>query len=128
MDGRRISLCVLAAGFAAAGTLHFLFPGAYARIVPPWLPAPRALVYASGFFELAGGIGLLHPRTRRVAAAGLVLLLLAVWPANLEMALDARAAGAPPAHQALLWLRLPLQPLLMGWVAWAARARRSAGS
>jgi len=114
--GRRISLAVLAAIFVAAGVLHFVITDEYVRIMPPYLPAHRELVLLSGACEVAGGIGLLWARTRRAAGIGLILLLLAVWPANLKMAMDARAAAKPAMEQALLWLRLPLQPLLMLWI------------
>lgn len=117
---------VLAALFVAAGILHLVFPAPYVRIVPPYLPWPWTLVYVSGAFEVLGGVGLLVSLTRRAAGAGLVLLLLAVWPANLQMVLDARAAGAAPVWQMLLWARLPLQVVLMLWVGWAAEVRRRA--
>jgi uncharacterized membrane protein len=113
---------MLAAVFLIAGVLHFAIPGSYARIMPPWLPHPRALVLLSGAFQVAGGLGVLHPRTRRAAGWGLILLLLAVWPANFQMLHNARASGAPAAAQALLVLRLPLQLLLIGWV-WRSCAR-----
>lgn len=119
---RRVSLHVLSALFVAAGVLHFAIADSYVRIVPPWLPAPRALVYVSGVCEVAGGVGLLLPSTRRAAAVGLILLLLAVWPANFQMLLNAREAGAPPWWQALLLARLPLQLVLACWV-WRAAAR-----
>lgn len=119
--GRRISLAVLAAIFVAAGVLHFVITDEYVRIMPRYLPAHRELVLLSGACEIAGGLGLLWARTRRAAAIGLVLLLLAVWPANLGMAMDARAAAKPFLQQALLWARLPLQPLLMLWVWRASR-------
>ncbi|MDP9348635.1 MAG: DoxX family membrane protein [Gemmatimonadota bacterium] len=114
--GSRLSRALLAAVFVTAGTLHFLFPGGYVRIMPPYLPLHRELVYLSGALEIAGGVGVLIERTRRVAALGLILLLLAVWPANLQMVLGARAAGAPSWWEALLWARLPLQLLLVAWV------------
>lgn len=119
----RASRIVLAVIFVAAGTLHFVIPGEYQRIMPPYLPYPRALVLLSGAFEIAGGLGLLFDRTRRAAGAGLVLLLLAVWPANVQMLLNARAAGASPLAEALLWARLPLQLLLMIWVWRASHSR-----
>jgi len=112
----RPSHVMLAAVFTIAGVLHYAFPGAYARIMPPWLPHPRALVLLSGAFQIAGGLGVLHPRTRRAAGWGLILLLLAVWPANVQMLLNARASGAPAGAQALLLLRIPLQLLLIWWV------------
>lgn len=115
-----ISRGVLAAAFVVAGVLHFRFPGTYARIVPPWLPAPRALVLVSGAAEVLGGLGLLHPATREAAGWGLMLLLLAVWPANFHMLQQARAAGVPAWHEALLWARLPVQIALILWVRRAA--------
>ena len=120
--GARTSRIVLAAIFAFAGTMHFVIPGQYAAIMPPWLPLHRALVYLSGVAEIAGGIGLLIERTRRAAGIGLILLLIAVWPANLQMLLNARAAGASTLSQTLLLLRLPLQLLLILWV-WRASRR-----
>jgi uncharacterized membrane protein len=114
---RAVSRIVLAALFAAAGILHFATPGFYLRIMPPYVPFPLAAVWLSGAAEIAGGIGLLVPRLRRPAAIGLILLLIAVFPANLHMALNpGRFADLSPL---LLWLRLPLQPLLMAWVWWA---------
>jgi len=110
------SLVALALLFAAAGTLHFLRPDTYLRILPPYLPAPRLLVLLSGAVEVAGGLGLLWPATRRVAAWGLLALLAAVFPANVHM-LQMHAQLGLPAW--VLWARLPLQPLLMWWV-WRA--------
>jgi uncharacterized membrane protein len=114
-----VSRAVLSAVFVTAGVLHLIFPSTYLGVMPPWLPHPRALVLLSGACEVAGGLGLLHPRTRRAAAWGLVLLLLAVWPANFQMLFDARS----PAARALLLLRLPFQPLLMWWV-WKTGSHR----
>jgi uncharacterized membrane protein len=81
---------ILAVFFIMAGLLHFLFPEPYSRIVPPFLPLPRLLVFISGIAEIAGGAGLLVPEFQRVAAYGLVLLLLAVFPANIYMAVAPR--------------------------------------
>lgn len=122
----RASRLLLAAIFVFAGVMHFVIPASYVGIMPPWLPWHRELVYLSGVAEIAGGLGLLIGRTRRAAGIGLVLLLLAVWPANLQMLLDARATGASPAYQAVLWLRLPLQLVLVWWVWRASRTQRSA--
>ncbi|HEX6751664.1 MAG TPA: DoxX family protein [Longimicrobium sp.] len=120
-----VSSIVLAALFAFAGTMHFVIPAAYERIMPPYIPFPREMVLLSGACEIAGGIGLLVPRVRRWAGIGLIALLLAVWPANLQMLLNARAADAPGWWQALLLLRLPLQIVLMWWV-WRASHPRDA--
>lgn len=102
--------------FVAAGLLHFVAPGTYEKVVPPYLPLHRGLVYASGAAEVLGGLGLLPARTCRAAGVGLILLLAAVLPANVQMLLDARAADKPFWWLALLWLRLPLQAVLAAWV------------
>lgn len=115
----------LAAAFGAAGALHLLRPATFVSIVPPWLPAPRLLVLASGAAALAGAAGVLAPRTRRAAGWALMAFLVAVFPANVQMLQAARVAGAPAAAQLLLWLRLPLQLVLLGWV-WRAAARAPA--
>lgn len=109
-------LIVTAIVFVVAGILHFVIPKFYLAIMPSWLPSPLLLVYVSGVAESLGGLGLLLPATRTAAAIGLILLLLAVFPANIEMLRLAQARGASPLFQAACWLRLPLQPLLMYWV------------
>ena len=100
--------------FAAAGTAHFVWPEAFARIVPPYLPAPRTLVYVSGSAELLGAVGVLVPGLRPYAGWGLILLLLAVFPANVHMALHPADFERIPAWA--LYLRLPLQFVLIGWI------------
>lgn len=117
---RALSRWVLAAAFVFAGVMHFVITGAYVRIMPPWIPLHREMVLLSGVCQIAGGIGLLVPRMRREAAIGLVLLLIAVFPANVQMLLNARAAGASSTAQTLLWARLPLQLALAAWVLFAA--------
>lgn len=105
--------------FIFAGVMHFVIPRAYRSIVPRWLPAPGALVYASGVAEIAGGAGVLHPRTRRLAGWWSVATLAAVFPANVNMALHPdryRVPGGTPA----LWARLPLQAAFIAWAAAAA--------
>lgn len=121
---RNRSRWLLALIFGAAGVLHFVAPLPYVRIVPPALPNAPLLVTLSGIAELVGAIGLLIPRTRRAAGFGLIALLVAVFPANVQMLLLAHADGASPLWQALLTARLPLQPLLIWWV-WRAAARRA---
>jgi uncharacterized membrane protein len=102
--------------FVVAGVLHFVIPRFYMAIMPSWLPSPLMLVYVSGVFEVLGGVGLLLPGTRRIAAIGLIALLVAVLPANIEMLRLAQAREASSWFIAGCWLRLPLQPLLMWWV------------
>jgi uncharacterized membrane protein len=106
---------LIGAIFIAAGALHFKNPAMYERIVPPYLPAHAELVAVSGFFEMLGGLGIMIPQTRRAAGVGLIALLVAVFPANVYMATDARAfASFAPAW--LLYARLPLQLLLIAWI------------
>jgi uncharacterized membrane protein len=108
--------------FIVAGALHFIRPQTYMKIMPRWLPAHRELVYASGVAEIAGGAGLVHPRTRRWASRLLVATLLAVFPANLDMALHPERYGDRlPGASLLLIARLPLQLVLVAWVRAAGR-------
>ncbi|SNC77031.1 Uncharacterized membrane protein [Hymenobacter gelipurpurascens] len=110
----KLSRYPLALLFIGAGITHFTSPEKFVRIVPPYLPAPLLLVYISGVAEIAGGLGLLLPATRRLAGWGLIALLVAVFPANVYM-LQAHGAGLPVPLWAL-WLRLPLQLVLIAWV------------
>ena len=119
------SLRIIAAIFCVGGIMHFVAPNVYVRIVPPWLPAPMLLVLVSGLAELLGGIGVLIPAVRVAAGWGLIALLVAVFPANVQMLQSAHAAGASRLWQAMLVLRLPLQPALMYWV-WRAAVRQAA--
>ena len=102
--------------FIVGGALHFIVPGPYRAIMPSYLPWHAALVALSGAAELAGGMGLLFPQTRRAAGIGLVVLLVAVFPANVEMLARYRHQGVGGLVELLLWLRLPLQFALMWWV------------
>ncbi|SHI44863.1 Uncharacterized membrane protein [Hymenobacter daecheongensis DSM 21074] len=116
---RTFSRYALALFFVGTGILHFVAPATFLRIVPPYLPAPHLLVLLSGAAELASGLGLLLPATRQLASWGLVALLVAVFPANVYM-LQTHGAGLPVPMWAL-WLRLPLQLVLIGWVWWVGR-------
>jgi uncharacterized membrane protein len=114
--------------FVFAGAMHFVIPAAYRRIVPPYLPAPKALVYASGVAEIAGGAGLTREATRRPAGWWIIATLVAVFPANLHMALHADEFPGVPGGAASLWARLPLQAVLIAWVAGAMRHPGSTAS
>ena len=105
-----------------AGTLHFARPRMYVAIMPAVLPAKRELVYASGVAELAGGAAVLHPRTRAAGGWWLIATLLGIFPANVNMAVNAERFRRIP--EPLLWLRLPVQALLIAW-AWRAAIRPS---
>ncbi|OGX80964.1 DoxX family protein [Hymenobacter glacialis] len=115
-----LSRLVLATIFVFAGIWHFLHPATYLAIMPPQLPQPLTLVYVSGAFEVLGGLGLLPARTRRWAGWGLLALLVAVFPANVYMALIHEKLGIPGW---VAWGRLPLQLPLMWWVWRASRHR-----
>ncbi len=106
-----------------AGILHFLSPEAYVSMVPAELPAPEALVVISGIAEVAGGLGLVLPATRRLAAWGLIALFLAVFPANINMAINHLPLAGHDMPAWALWARLPLQVLLIAW-AWRYTRRR----
>ena len=100
--------------FLFAGAMHFIRPREYRAIMPDYLPAHRELVQASGVAEIAGGMGVLSERTRRAAGWWLIATLIAVFPANVHMALNAdRFARIPPAA---LWARLPFQAVFIAWV------------
>lgn len=116
---RLVSLGLIAVVFVGAGVLHFVRPGPFVRIVPPWLPAAGALVFWSGVFEVLGGLGVLVPGLRAWAGWGLIALLVAVFPANVHMALHPELFPRIPVWA--LWARLPLQLALIGWVWWATR-------
>ena len=113
---------LLAAFFVVAGLNHFRDPAFYLSMMPPPLPFPEALNAISGVCEVLGGIGVLVPRTRRLAGWGLIALLLAVFPANIYAALQGTIAGlsAPPWT---LWVRLPFQGLFLLWV-WAVTLKK----
>ncbi len=111
-----MSVALIALIFATSGVLHLLKPQLFVSIMPPWLPAPFALVIVSGIFEIAGAAGILLPSTRVIAGWGLIALLFAVFPANIQMLVNARAAHASVLWTAGLVARLPLQVLLIIWV------------
>ena len=85
---RTLSRILLGIAFIIAGANHFRDPATYVAMIPPWLPSPELLNLISGAAEIAGGMGILIPRTRNAAASGLVLLLIVVFPANLHIALN----------------------------------------
>ncbi len=105
--------------FTAAGANHFLNPGIYLGMMPPWLPWPEALNYLSGAAEIAGGLGLLWAGTRRLAGWGLIALLVAIFPANVHVALQGEMPGLD-VSPFMLWLRLPFQAVFIAWVWWVA--------
>jgi uncharacterized membrane protein len=125
MASRSKTTTGLAVLFGVLGTLHFVTPRPFEQIVPRALPRKKELVYASGAAELACAAGLLHRRTRRVAGLASAGLLVAIFPANVQMAADLQRKGSRPA-QAIAWARLPLQLPLIRWALKAAREERAA--
>lgn len=117
---RRPARRLLGVLFIAAGVLHFVVPSFYVAIMPPYLPYHRALVYLSGVAEVLGGIGVLLPATRRLAGWGLILLLLAVFPANIHMFTEALAGQGWSLYTVGLLVRLPFQFVMMAFVYWCA--------
>jgi uncharacterized membrane protein len=109
--------------YAVAGTLHFIKPDAYLKIMPPYIPWHVAMVSVSGGFEIIGGLGLLVPQMRRASAWGLIALLIAVFPANVYMATNPTDAGAASIAPVFRWGRLPLQLILVWWLLWCTRPR-----
>jgi uncharacterized membrane protein len=107
--------------FVVAGVLHFVIPKAYRQIMPPWVLAPEAMVYASGVAEIAGGAGLMLQSRRRLAGWWLIATLVAVFPANLHMALNPEDYPKVPGGRAALWARLPFQGVFIAWVLGAMR-------
>ncbi|MGB2712228.1 MAG: hypothetical protein WBC33_12010 [Conexibacter sp.] len=110
--------------FVFAGVMHFVIPRTYEAIVPDWLPARRGLVYASGVAEIAAGTAVLHARTRRLGGRLAVATLLAVFPANVHMALHPERFPVPGGRLAL-YLRLPVQVLFIAWARAAGRVDRT---
>jgi len=114
---------LLAFGFVLAGINHFINADFYLKMMPPFLPAHLFLIYLSGVFEVTLGILLLIPKFTRLAAWGLIALLIAVFPANIFMAQHTELF--PEFSQTALYLRLPLQLVIIAWAYWLARREKS---
>ncbi len=117
---------ILAIGFVLAGINHFINTPFYLKIMPPVLPAPVFLIYLSGVFEIILGVMLLIPKFSRIAAWGLIALLVAVFPANIYMAMNTRLF--PEFSPAALYLRLPLQIALIVLVFWFTKRKEETES
>ena len=113
---------VLAVFFVAAGANHFRAPALYLGMMPPWLPWPALLNVVAGAAEILGGLGLLVAPVRRLAGWWLIALLIAVFPANVHVALQGRMPGLD-VSPLTLWLRLPFQALFIAGVWWVALPR-----
>jgi len=122
---KKIVLFGLAAFFTNVGVDHFVNPEFYLSIMPPAFPLHLEAVYISGFFEVLGGVGVLIPRLRKIAGWGLVALLVAVYPANIYMAITPGAF--PEASVALLYVRLVFQFLFFYWAFSVTRPAYNGG-
>lgn len=118
---KEILRVILSVSLIVVGSFHFITPIPFVRIVPQALPHPLALVYISGFFEILGAIGLLIPWVSQAAAWGLIALFIAVFPANINMAVNEIAIEGVPHIPLLYWARLPLQAVLIAWAWWYTR-------
>lgn len=116
---KKVSMVLLAIFFVIAGANHFVDTSFYMSIMPPYIPWPYAMVAISGVAEVLLGIALLVPIVRREAAWGMIALLIAVFPANIHMAMNANLYPTIP--PILLYLRLPLQGLFILWAYWYTR-------
>jgi uncharacterized membrane protein len=119
---RKILLYVMVAFYVAGGVNHFIFPDFYKKIMPPWLPLHYFIIYFTGVCEIVFGFLLLPKQTRKPAAWCIITLLVAVFPANIQMMLNFW-------HQqsSYLWLailRLPIQFLLIWWAYMFATNRK----
>jgi uncharacterized membrane protein len=116
----------LAAFFTFAGVMHFVIPKRYEATVPDYIPiSPRDAVVYSGCAEIAGGLAVIPPATRRLARWWLLGLLVAVFPANVHMAVAPEQITGLDLNRIprwALWARLPFQPLMAYWV-WRATAK-----
>ena len=110
-----LSLYIMSAMYILAGIMHFIKPKVYLRIMPRYLPYHLPLVYISGVFEIVFGVLLLFPTTQEIGAWGIIATLIGVFPANIHMLKTNRVKKKW--YIAALWLRLPLQALLIYW-AW----------
>ena len=115
---------LLALFYIGAGVNHFVNPGFYLNIMPPYLPWHLELVYLSGIIEIVLGIMVLIPRFTSISGWGIIALLIAVFPANLHMALNPHLY--PNIKPILLYIRLPLQGVFMYWAYWATRPSKMA--
>ena len=118
-----MGLGLFAGIFVVSGFLHFFRPAPYLRIIPPFLPWPRAILWISGAAEIMGGAGMLLRKTRRSAAYALAALLVTVFPANIYMAAAHVSFAGILGRSWVQWLRLPLQLPLILWALYYAKSR-----
>ena len=117
---KTLSIIIMSLFYIGVGTNHIINPNWFVRIIPPILPFKIAIVYISGIFEIILGSLLIFPRTRYIAGWGLIILLLAVYPANIYVALtNGEAMDTTPM---IAWGRLPFQFVFIGLAYWHSKA------
>ena len=117
---KTLSIIIMSLFYIGVGTNHIINPNWFVRIIPPILPFKIAIVYISGIFEIILGSLLIFPKTRYIAGWGLIILLLAVYPANIYVALtNGEAMDITPL---IAWGRLPFQFVLIGLAYWHSKA------
>ncbi len=124
---KRVFCVLLTVVMLLAGAAHFTMTATYVAIMPNYLPAPLALVYLSGVLEILLALALQVPSLRTKAAWGLVALLLAVLPANINQAMHNLQPPGLEMSQTMLWVRLPMQLIFIAWAYWMTRPGRQGG-
>jgi uncharacterized membrane protein len=119
---KEIFRVVLAISIIVVGVTHFIIPEPYVKIMPQQLPYHLGLVYLSGFYEILGGIGLLVPPVSQAAAWGLIALFIAVYPANINMAVNHIQLEHIPNSPWVHVVRLPFQAVLIAWAWWYTKS------
>ncbi|MEE8375872.1 MAG: DoxX family protein [Acidimicrobiia bacterium] len=122
---RRALLWLMSAFYVANGVNHFISPDAYLQIIPDFVPVPLAVVYVSGVVEIILGVAVLFGPTRMMAAWGLIILLVVVFPANINVAVNDLVFLGEEPNSLVNWLRLPVQAVLIVWAWWYTRVRRA---
>ncbi len=124
---RALALLLLTPAYMVIGVMHFTHTAWFVAIMPPWIPAHELMVWISGAAELLLGAAALVPATRRLAGYGIVALLIAVFPANIHMAMEAeRFAAELEIPEWSLYTRLLYQVVLAAWALWATKPEVSA--
>lgn len=118
---KKISLILLIIGYIAAGINHFRIPAFYISIIPGYLPYPQILNTLAGLFEIAFGLMLIFAPTRKLAAWGIILILIAFLPVHINMLYGHTQIGTTNVKPVLAWARLVFQPVLIMWAWWHTR-------
>ncbi len=119
---KRILLWLMGLAYMFTGFMHFYRPDFYVPMMPPYIPWHEAMVFLSGVAELVLGVAVLIPTTRKLAAWGLIVLLIAILPANIHIAVhNVPVFGASEGPGLAAWVRVPFQAVLIAWAWWYTR-------